>query len=902
MAPNKTISFNHKEELSLKIGREVPQNNVNLAYYEVPEIYPEEYIDIFNEAMNINSNLNTNIYSSDLYFANEQNVLHRLDNKESIILNKNFVLTDIAEVTGEEVYPYFYKYNLRYNHVNFNNTNISDNIAIYNQNKEKINYESFPYKINILSKSAINENQNRYQIVLYLAFIPNNGETFYVKYKPKELDIEEYYEIINPVPIFSETTIRNIFSHQNDVNSKLYAINNVINGKEIQVPIKASEIENPDIHNYHYQYDPFIPFNYEVVLNGYKKSELNGTMYCFVVDDSPTMSSCEVEVELAINNFIINLTNEQDGHDCKFRIVYTKTDPIWFLNPDINISPADVWADESYGLQCDLTVTSGNDCIYEGTNQAIDLFAGEEFLNYKKIIIVITNGNDYIGASSYEKLNQKAHNQGIDEIYVVGIGDNINPICLEKLADYNKYYYASTNTEIPTVFEDIYSKCNNRLVSIVRAENSGYVNNTDKYMEPQIDLTVPDNIVYSSAYFELKLNDTTGYVNAQFVGIKDGIETSYGNRIDLSSITDLSELGSVYVKAKSSLIKDLYTRLYYLKPKDIKGQIYCQLHVDDKNDNWYLKVKNGNFTTTNNGKTFVYGIPEYNYQDFDPILGCPYIKVQKEEAEKVDNKVIRVKNKPLYVEEITLANNYRVPSNINVVDQNGNTYQVIDWDITNGLLYLDKYINDNDLFVDYVYEQTWYDYKGYYDENGNFIHLDLNPRQGHTYTKKYYDSTIKEKPTLELYTNTIYLYLLPEYVIQENKIVKGTRNQATLFHTIGKALDENHPMVIDKIKSGLLNIEDIQLIAKIYINPVVNTNNLVILDSRERGGGIIIKSTEEDQFSWDIGKWDGEAYPANGVLVIELPKEVLETFNRKQIEEKIEKQLGYGILPIIKYV
>jgi hypothetical protein len=47
---------------------------------------------------------------------------------------------------------------------------------------------------------------------------------------------------------------------------------------------------------------------------------------------------------------------------------------------------------------------------------------------------------------------------------------------------------------------------------------------------------------------------------------------------------------------------------------------------------------------------------------------------------------------------------------------------------------------------------------------------------------------------------------------------------------------------------------------------------------------------------------NGKSYPSNGVVVIELPEEVLERFTHNEIVARVEKQVALGVLPVIEYV
>ena len=92
-------------------------------------------------------------------------------------------------------------------------------------------------------------------------------------------------------------------------------------------------------------------------------------------------------------------------------------------------------------------------------------------------------------------------------------------------------------------------------------------------------------------------------------------------------------------------------------------------------------------------------------------------------------------------------------------------------DVTSGIIYTEDVIKLTDeVRIDYSYEETCYDYKGYY--NGNtFVKLDLNPSTGH-YSTMIRTTTnslgVKEVLTNDVSTSNlvdqqIYLYMVPSY-------------------------------------------------------------------------------------------------------------------------------------------
>ena len=235
--------------------------------------------------------------------------------------------------------------------------------------------------------------------------------------------------------------------------------------------------------------------------------------------------------------------------------------------------------------------------------------------------------------------------------------------------------------------------------------------------------------------------------------------------------------------------------------------------------------------------------------------------------------------------------------------------QIRDYDILNGLIYLDKPISFKDEIVaDYFYEEQYVEYRGYYDPIlGRFIHLDLNPSEGHYCTMPVvrYDAaanrsitTFEQIPTAKLMNKEIFIYLLPY------KDSFGNRNEHTIRHCY--SLEEWQK--IQKTMPTAL------LLGVVQIREHTTVNDVVVMDARSRGGGLKPTITEEQikktqplsMYYWDIGPWEGTAYYKNGVVIIELPKSILQSeggqFTEKQVTDIIKKHIAYGIYYIVEFV
>lgn len=231
---------------------------------------------------------------------------------------------------------------------------------------------------------------------------------------------------------------------------------------------------------------------------------------------------------------------------------------------------------------------------------------------------------------------------------------------------------------------------------------------------------------------------------------------------------------------------------------------------------------------------------------------------------------------------------------------------VEDVDVLSGLIRLQKEITFKDeIYVTYMYEEQYYNYKGYWDEEiKRFMHLDLNPGVGHTFTLRKAENgevVYEEAATDKLLNKEVFLYLLPKRTVL-GPIVRTEANP--LRHVLSE----------EEWKRVKQARPEAMLLARIQVREHTLIDNTIVMDARRRGGGLKDKWTAKEieqktgavESFWDIGTFDGKAYYEKGVVVIRLPKAILRseggTFEEEDIQARIKKYLALGIYPIIEYV
>lgn len=212
----------------------------------------------------------------------------------------------------------------------------------------------------------------------------------------------------------------------------------------------------------------------------------------------------------------------------------------------------------------------------------------------------------------------------------------------------------------------------------------------------------------------------------------------------------------------------------------------------------------------------------------------------------------------------------------------------------------------DEIVVNYIYQEDFLEYKGYYDEENNtFLHLDLNPTAGHTFTNKLYKNNTfvgyEEESSERLLNKTIYFYLLPHYSKYVNKILKEE-------HVVRHCFSEKEWLYIKTENPSAI------LLGTVLVRENTNLNNIIMLDARRLGGGLketikdetIYKKLGYTSALWDVGGFDGLSYYKNAVTIIKIPKEVLKVhggdFSEDTVSQIIDKYLALGVFPIIEYI
>lgn len=291
-----------------------------------------------------------------------------------------------------------------------------------------------------------------------------------------------------------------------------------------------------------------------------------------------------------------------------------------------------------------------------------------------------------------------------------------------------------------------------------------------------------------------------------------------------------------------------------------------------------------------------------------------------------------------------------------VVDDEEFPLEIDNVSFSDGVILLKEAISENDkLLIDYTYLEEFYQYRGYWRDEGDFVRIDLNPNIYHTYNNpKFLPSLVS--PSKNLFNKVIYFFMKPTAMYQMDDYFKNDywnpnatkyiyvdatkKVKKTIMETVGqkqvpkevevevpykikkevpvdydaKLVKEWSPCLYHKIDDSEPD-EDIDImIGSVYIRQNTSLYSTIVTDSRTRGGGVLKEMTDslryelepESDYYLDIGYYDGKPYQENGVIIVRLDNRLLKEFGGRftegDIETRVKRWLGVGIYPIIEYV
>lgn len=309
---------------------------------------------------------------------------------------------------------------------------------------------------------------------------------------------------------------------------------------------------------------------------------------------------------------------------------------------------------------------------------------------------------------------------------------------------------------------------------------------------------------------------------------------------------DVTPDGGVVLRMRSHIVRYTEeTRIHALKP-----------YEDHRLNPWYPLVDRGNVVIHKDGVRFVYSIPEYQDQEWDPYYGAPFVRRIGERARFINPKTIQVPRRPLF----WYRNNIAITINSQPVGMS----IVNDVDIHNGVILLKADVaQDDSIFVDYTYREKRLVYKG----------VNLNPSMEH-------NPGIVDQAVL--------LYMRPTVSSV------GQERTQTVFHKVSTTISG----AISQIES---TTEPALIIGAFQVRPNGAIEDVDVTDTRTRGGGVkderlegAVMRNSEVQSVADHARYDGFPFPAPMSGIMRLPTSVKDTLGEEYIDRVVARHLALG--------
>ncbi len=356
-----------------------------------------------------------------------------------------------------------------------------------------------------------------------------------------------------------------------------------------------------------------------------------------------------------------------------------------------------------------------------------------------------------------------------------------------------------------------------------------------------------------------------------------GVTTGTGSKIKIEPLSPdltISDVWSIPIKTGS------FTRSIELKPKAQGSYTHA------------LKDYQGSTVMA------YYDTPEARKGPWSHLYGRPYVDVKDETPIILDDNVIQVRQAPiLIVQEPTATPSLSDPwvPVVEVFTRDSLTSDWVavelpnlsDYDVINGIITLAAPLPSNDprlVKVSYTSEK-----KGYKLKHDGTNKINLNP-------------FINSMP--EWNNKPIYVYMLPEYVMDADyNIIEGTVQTRTLRTTIDpKVLSPTDP---EYDPTALL-------LGMVYISTSFDINDLSVLDTRKRGGGLSTRFLDQGHYAgnndssvddtalevdsfWDILTKRATSYQKGGFVVIRLPQDIVDDFTRSEVDNAIQRNITLGV-------
>lgn len=580
-------------------------------------------------------------------------------------------------------------------------------IRLVNKNGNNIN-SSFKYKIKLIKTNI----DNLYSVKIYTNFIPNINTNVYCLYNayvddeiiPNTLEKIYVYPCMDKYKDYTVENISNIERKNKIKVNKPLIFND--NRKKIQVEYRIKAFKDNNVIKVSEPY---------VVTCINKNYALRNELYNF--DDDNNIISYYNETELSAKS-LLNMTNK-------------------------DLSNKEILCDNS-------------NITYAGS--------------WNK-----TNTAYYTSNIVGDKIIFTFEGTGIELYFIKNTHSGSVEIILDN--DITKTYNVSLFSEKP-----MYEKCFD-LNGLENKKHSVSITVTDYIDIKSLDYNVSFCKAYSYTPFDFsdseiiyKAELTNSNLNIPICNFVNLYTNPNGNsNVSIEVFIETGILNNTVYDGKILLdteYKEHNNKIYcqyYIKLIDNRSMVLSNSRESELLKDWYLLIQYANINKVFNYRgiktKYVYNLPEYNTQKYDTTLNRPFVNVINEEAIYINEKLIKVKLTPIYV-DLDDTNNI---SNVKVYIKNDNTtkeVQVENVVFTEGLIMLKDCVSENDnIVVNYTYIENYYVYRGSFINN-EFKQLDINTNKYHNYDT-YENNSIITNSCNNLLNSIVYIYTKPSMIIKD---------------------------------------------------------------------------------------------------------------------------------------
>jgi len=348
---------------------------------------------------------------------------------------------------------------------------------------------------------------------------------------------------------------------------------------------------------------------------------------------------------------------------------------------------------------------------------------------------------------------------------------------------------------------------------------------------------------------------------------------------------------------------------------------------------WFVRVTNGAFAYTDGSHSFIYHVPEFSNQQFNPVE--PYKLILGEQVDKVGPGIVQLKHTPLAFSAM--------PVDIIVKDRDSSVLYAL---TTNILKTGTEYYSEG-VATGVIWNS---DKILSYDSNSGLVQLDIDLKDYYTttasyyYTEKYYEFSLVDLNPLinpDVLENTYVIYLVPEtdYTSGLESAINYLRvgrdglikycSQSDISSDVvgtpyGRPINQSEApgSATDFLRLYTLEAPPgfvgrdypnrYLVLAELSVVRQTSVDDVVILDDRQLGGGIkddydALAKQKNPEVTWygDIGLGGGMSYPGRAVVIVRLPHCLLSDyggpFTKSQIYDVVKRHMAFGHYPVIDF-